>query len=124
MKDRMSYFISYSQNNEDVLLWRALGHIKNGYYIDVGANDPVEHSVTKAFYDAGWNGISIEPLPSFHQAFEEQRPRDVNLAVAAGATDGELTLYDVPAVRGWASPEASVAEIGRASCRERVYARV
>lgn len=114
MKDRMSYFISYSQNNEDVLLWRALGHIKNGYYIDVGANDPVEHSVTKAFYDAGWNGISIEPLPSFHQAFEEQRPRDVNLAVAAGATDGELTLYDVPAVRGWASPEASVAEMHRA----------
>jgi len=110
----MSYFISYSQNNEDVLLWRALGHIKNGYYIDVGANDPVEHSVTKAFYDAGWNGISIEPLPSFHAAFEEQRPRDVNLAVAAGATDGELTLYDVPAVRGWASPEASVAEMHRA----------
>ncbi|MEM8514422.1 FkbM family methyltransferase [Massilia sp. MP_M2] len=114
MKDRMRYFISYSQNNEDVLLWRALGHIKNGYYIDVGANDPVEHSVTKAFYDAGWNGISIEPLPSFHQAFEEQRPRDVNLAVAAGAIDGELTLYDVPAVRGWASPEASVAEMHRA----------
>jgi FkbM family methyltransferase len=114
----MSYFISYSQNNEDVLLWRALGHVKNGYYIDVGANDPVEHSVTKAFYDAGWNGISIEPLPSFHQAFEEQRPRDVNLAVAAGAVDGELTLYDVPAVRGWASPEESVAQMHRAEGHE------
>jgi FkbM family methyltransferase len=103
-------FISYAQNSEDVLLWRALGHIKNGYYIDVGANDPVEHSVTKAFYDAGWSGISIEPLPSFHQAFIEQRPRDVNLAIAAGATDGELLLYDVPAVRGWASPELEVAK--------------
>ncbi|MDY0978202.1 FkbM family methyltransferase [Massilia sp. CFBP9012] len=106
-------FVSYSQNSEDVLLWRALGHVKDGFYIDVGANDPVEHSVTKAFYDAGWRGISIEPLPSFHQAFEEQRPRDVNLAIAAGATDGELTLYDVPAVRGWASPDESVAELHR-----------
>ncbi len=106
-------FVSYSQNSEDVLLWRALGHVKDGFYIDVGANDPVEHSVTKAFYDAGWRGISIEPLPSFHQAFEEQRPRDVNLAIAAGAADGELTLYDVPAVRGWASPDASVAELHR-----------
>jgi FkbM family methyltransferase len=103
-------FISYAQNFEDVLLWRALGHVKNGYYIDVGANDPVEHSVTKAFYDAGWSGISIEPLPAFHQLFMEQRPRDVNLAIAAGASDGELTLYDVPAVRGWASPERGVAE--------------
>jgi FkbM family methyltransferase len=107
-------FISYAQNCEDVLLWRALSHIKNGFYIDVGANDPVEHSVTKAFYDRGWHGISIEPLPSFHQAFLEQRPRDVNLAIAAGASDGELTLYDVPSVRGWASPERDVAELHKA----------
>jgi len=106
-------FISYSQNAEDVLLWRALGHVENGFYIDVGANDPEEHSVTKAFYDAGWRGISIEPLPSFHQAFLEQRPRDVNLAIAAGSANGELTLYDTPQVRGWASPDQAVAELHR-----------
>ena len=34
----MSFF-SYSQNGEDVLLWRALKHIKDGFYIDVGANE-------------------------------------------------------------------------------------
>jgi FkbM family methyltransferase len=107
-------FISYSQNSEDVLLWRALGHVRNGFYIDVGANDPVEHSVTKAFYDAGWSGISIEPLPAYHESFLKQRPRDINLAVAAGAADGELTLYDVPSVRGWASPDQGVAEAHRA----------
>jgi FkbM family methyltransferase len=106
-------FISYAQNNEDVLLWRALGRIENGFYIDVGANDPVEHSVTKAFYDAGWHGINIEPLPVHIDAFQEQRPRDTNLAVAAGSEDGSLTLYDVPAVRGWASPDAAVAELHR-----------
>ena len=98
-------FISYAQNFEDVLLWRALGHIKNGFYIDVGANDPVDHSVTKAFYDAGWSGINIEPLPAFHQEFIKQRPRDINLAIAAGASDGSLTLFDVPSVNGWASPD-------------------
>jgi FkbM family methyltransferase len=107
-------FISYAQNTEDVLLWRALGHIKNGFYIDVGANDPVEHSVTKAFYDAGWSGINIEPLPVHIKDFDEQRPRDLNLAIAAGSQDGELTMYDVPAVRGWASPEQAVAEAHRA----------
>ncbi|HEY1226426.1 MAG TPA: FkbM family methyltransferase, partial [Ramlibacter sp.] len=103
-------FTTYAQNCEDVLLWRALGHVKEGFYIDVGANDPVEHSVTRAFYDRGWHGISIEPLPAFHQALVAQRPRDINLAVAAGAAIGELTLYDVPAVRGWASPERQVAD--------------
>ena len=107
-------FLSYAQNYEDVLLWRALGHIKNGFYIDVGANDPVEHSVTKAFYDAGWHGVNIEPLPSYHQAFREGRPHDVNLAIAAGAADGSITLYDVPAVHGWASSDQAVAEAHRA----------
>jgi FkbM family methyltransferase len=107
-------FISYAQNFEDVLLWRALGHIPNGCYIDVGANDPVEHSVTKAFYDAGWHGINIEPLPAFHHSFLEQRPRDINLAVAAGAHEASITLFDVPAVNGWASNDSAVAAAHRA----------
>ena len=107
-------FLTYAQNCEDVLLWRALGHVQNGFYIDVGANDPVAHSVTKAFYDAGWSGINIEPLPSYHEAFVAQRTRDVNLALAAGAEDGSITLFDVPAVQGWASSERSVAEAHRA----------
>ncbi len=102
-------FISYSQNHEDVLLWRALGHIANGFYIDVGANDPELHSVTKAFYDAGWRGINVEPMPSYRQPFLDQRPRDINLACAAGAEEGEITLYDVPDMNGWASTDAAVA---------------
>jgi FkbM family methyltransferase len=102
-------FVSYAQNFEDVLLWRALGHIKNGFYIDVGANDPEQHSVTKAFYDRGWYGINVEPLQQYQAAFAQQRPRDINLAVAAGAEEGQITLYDVPAVPGWASADAGVA---------------
>lgn len=46
-------FISYSQNYEDVMLWQALKDIKNGFYIDVGVNDPVEDSITKSMYDLG-----------------------------------------------------------------------
>ncbi len=34
-------FISHAQNFEDVILWRALKHVQNGFYIDVGAQDPV-----------------------------------------------------------------------------------
>ncbi len=108
-------FITYAQNFEDVILWRALGHLGQGFYIDVGANDPVEHSVTKAFYDAGWQGINVEPLPSYRDAFAKQRPRDINLAVAAGPENGELVLFDVPDIHGWASPDAAVAAAHQAS---------
>src|SRR5471032_2310346 len=106
-------FISYAQNGEDVLLWRALGHLATGFYIDVGANDPQQHSVTKAFYDAGWRGINIEPMPSYHQVFQDQRPRDINLAVACGAQEGSITLFDTPTVNGWASTDAAVARAHR-----------
>lgn len=107
-------FISYAQNAEDVLLWRALKHVPAGFYIDVGANDPEEHSVTKAFYDAGWHGINIEPMPSYHEVFLQARPRDINLAVACGAAEGSITLFDTPAVNGWASTDAATARAHRA----------
>lgn len=106
-------FISYGQNFEDVMLWRALKHVANGFYVDVGANDPEFDSLTKAFYDRGWRGINIEPVPEYHRRLCEARPRDINLAVAAGAENGELTLFDVPSVRGWASPDREVAESHR-----------
>lgn len=106
-------FISYAQNGEDVLLWRALGHIPRGFYIDAGASDPVEQSVTKAFYDAGWSGMNIEPVPEVFQRLVRARPRDINLALAAGAGDGVVTLFDIPLVEGWASPDPEVAQAHR-----------
>jgi len=117
-------FLSYAQNHEDVLLWRALKDIDGGRYIDVGANDPELHSVTKAFYDRGWSGINIEPMPSYRDAFLQQRPRDINLNLAAGAADGEITLFDIPAVNGWASTDQAVADAHRAHGHDVVEHRV
>ena len=59
--------ISYAQNYEDVILWRALGGLEDGFYLDVGANDPEELSVTKWFYDQGWHGINLEPSEEYYQ---------------------------------------------------------
>ena len=43
-------FVSYSQNFEDVMLWRALKYVENGFYIDIGSQDPVIDYVSLAFY--------------------------------------------------------------------------
>ena len=88
--------ISYAQNFEDVMLWRALKDVRNGFYVDVGANDPVVDSVTHLFYLRGWRGINIEPVPYWHKRLEKERPRDINLQVAVSTVTGRLTLYDVP----------------------------
>lgn len=88
-------FISYAQNFEDIVLHRALADVKNGFYIDVGAQHPVEDSVTKAFYDEGWRGINIEPVTEWFEKLAEDRKEDVNLQVAVGAREGEVDFYEV-----------------------------
>ena len=100
-------FISYAQNFEDVMLWRALKHIEHGFYVDVGANDPVEDSITKAFYDRGWCGINVEPLSTHIQALNDQRPRDINLQCIVSNQPGHIELWESE-VRGWASAHPDV----------------
>jgi FkbM family methyltransferase len=92
----MACFISYAQNYEDVILWRTLKHVQNGFYVDCGAYEPVRHSVTKAFYDRGWRGINIEPIPLLLRQFVEQRPLDINLAVAVSDHSHGASFYEVP----------------------------
>ncbi|WP_428376063.1 FkbM family methyltransferase [Lichenicoccus sp.] len=88
-------FISYAQNFEDVLLWRALGDIGAGFYLDVGAYHPDTHSVTRAFYDRGWSGVNIEPLADAARRLAAARPRDVTLRIALGAQAGDAPFYRV-----------------------------
>ena len=101
--------ISYAQNHEDVLLWRALQHIENGRYIDVGASDPSEDSITKLFYDRGWTGINIEPSVESYEKLCKERSHDINLCCAAGDYEGSITFYDVP-TRGWSTSDREIGE--------------
>ncbi len=88
-------FSSYAQIREDVLLMRALRDVdpQAGFYVDVGAYDPDTDSMTRVFYELGWRGINLEPLPVQHAKFERKRPRDVNLCAAASATRGRLRFF-------------------------------
>lgn len=67
-------FISYAQNFEDVMLWRAFKEVQGGFYIDIGAQDPIVDSVSKAFYEKGWRGIHVEALPGYVKALKKDRP--------------------------------------------------
>lgn len=90
-------FISYGQNHEDVVLWRALQAVPAGRYVEVGANDPTTHSITRAFYDRGWSGLTIEPVPAFAALHREQRPRDRQIEAAVTDAEGaDVTLHVFP----------------------------
>jgi FkbM family methyltransferase len=86
-------FKSYAPLCEDIILFLFLYDIKTGFYIDVGANDPIKGSVTNFFYIRGWNGINIEPLNDKYILLKNKRPRDINLNIVAGQEKGNTTLY-------------------------------
>lgn len=88
-------FITYAQNAEDVVLWRALQRVDRGFYIDVGAQDPIVDSVTKAFYERGWHGINIEPVEYWYDRLVADRPHDINLRMAASDHSGTMALFEV-----------------------------
>ena len=88
-------FVSFAQNFEDVMLWRALGGVKAGFYIDAGAWSPDIDSVTRAFYERGWHGINVEPNPIWHRKLSEKRPRDINLLMALSDRIETLNFYVV-----------------------------
>lgn len=85
----------YAQNFEDVILWRALGTIDHGHYVDVGAHDPDYSSVTRRFYEAGWRGINVEPVDEMYAKLQDRRPEDVNVQVACSDHQHDLTFYEV-----------------------------
>jgi FkbM family methyltransferase len=86
-------FTTYAQNFEDLMLYRALKGVRQGFYIDLGAAEPEMHSVTKAFYDRGWSGINVEPGQSAHARLAAARTRDVNLNIGVWNEKGPLTMY-------------------------------
>jgi FkbM family methyltransferase len=87
---------SYAQNFEDVMLWRALAHVERGFYIDVGAQDPVADSVSLAFYERGWRGIHVEPVPKYAELLRQQRPGDLVIQSVIGDGPAVLTFFEVP----------------------------
>jgi hypothetical protein len=90
---KLSNFTSYYQCLEDLILFSVFYDVKNGFYIDIGAYDPNDISVTKNFYIRGWYGINIEPLPYKYKALTKFRKRDINLQMGAGKIKKNETLY-------------------------------
>jgi FkbM family methyltransferase len=83
----------YSQYYEDYILSYVFKDHEHGFYVDVGANDPDDMSVTKYFYLAGWRGINIEPIPELVEKLNKSRPEDTNKGVAISDKPGELPFY-------------------------------
>ncbi|HHW4678074.1 MAG TPA: FkbM family methyltransferase [Xylella sp.] len=110
----MPDLISYAQNFEDVMLWRALKYVDRGCYIDIGAQSPDIHSMSKLFYEHGWRGIHIEPVQAYADALRMCRPDELVLQVAVSDLAGVMPFFDI-ADSGLSTSEPDIADTHRAS---------
>lgn len=86
--------LSLAQNCEDVILHHILHGVDKLFWIDVGAYDPWNNSVTKWFSLSGrGNGINVEPQEKFYNNLVRDRPNEINLKTCIGDYEGEINLY-------------------------------
>ena len=85
---------TYSQHGEDEFVYKMLSgyDIKDGIYIEVGANQPTAISNTYLFYRQGLQGILIEPDESLVTLLKKFRPRDTVIQSCCGAVSGLVKL--------------------------------
>lgn len=66
---------------------------RRGYFVDVGANDPIDWSQTFHLEQLGWDGVLIEPQPNFAEALRRSRKGRV---YAVGCSSPENSGRSMP----------------------------
>ena len=80
---------------ENSLKEQFFGHVRTGFFVEVGANDPETWSQTFHLEQLGWSGIVVEPQPDLAAALRERRRATV-CAVACSAPENagqSMTLH-------------------------------
>lgn len=87
--------VSFSQYGEDLLvldLLRKRSVVEKGFYVDVGAFDPVRFSNTNLLYQLGWRGINIDTSSEAIERFQRLRSRDINLLYGVASSESEMEV--------------------------------
>lgn len=73
----------YSQFGQDEFIYNSFfKNKKDGFFVDIGASDPVEGSNTLFFEELGWNGILVEPNKFDVEKLRQKRKSPVeNVAI-------------------------------------------
>lgn len=86
---------SYSQAGQDVFVRRILKNKRNGYFLEIGSNDPI--NINNSYIletEYNWKGIMVEWNPSFLNSYKEKRPNSIYSIGDAVKTDYLKLLED------------------------------
>jgi hypothetical protein len=83
----------FAQVNQDKLLLDLVG--PNGYFIDLAANDAKELSNTLALEKHGWNGLCVEPNPTYWYGLSHRKCTVVGALVGGSKEQVEVQFRGV-----------------------------
>tara|TARA_B100000795_G_scaffold263915_1_gene243711 strand:+ start:640 stop:1323 length:684 start_codon:yes stop_codon:yes gene_type:complete len=77
---------SYGFEFEDIEINKYLRNIQNGFYVDIGAFNPIRGSNTYLLFKKGWSGINIDADENSIKIFNILRRKDYNFNYAVSST--------------------------------------
>lgn len=88
----------HAQIEQDLLVYLYFKGKRDGFYIDIGANDGSTISNTMVFEKIGWGGVCVEPLPDTFKELRKNRSCDCfNVAISDTNNDSVEFLKAVGA---------------------------
>ncbi len=85
---------SYGFEFEDITINKYLKNIKKGFYVDIGAFNPIRGSNTYLLFKKGWSGINVDADENSIKIFNILRRKDYNFNYAISSSKKkELKLY-------------------------------
>jgi len=88
------FTISYSMAGEDLIIKHIFGKNKrDGVFVDVGCNNPIQNNNTFKLYLKGWRGINIDGNENLVKKFKKLRPHDINLNLIISDKKREIFFY-------------------------------
>jgi len=96
----------FPQDLEDALKIDFLSALREGYFVEVGANEPQRASQTWELERRGWRGILVEPQPDLAERLRRERNAQVVAAACSRPENGgrRMTLQ-------LAGPHSSMTEV-------------
>lgn len=88
-------FQYYGEINQDQFVVAMTRCKKNGYYIEIGANDPMVHSNTLCLERSlGWRGLMVEYYSGWLPIYQENRPLAIPIIGDSTTIDYHKYLVD------------------------------
>jgi len=113
----MTAIFSYGVENE--LKEQFFGRAAHGFFVDVGANDPVDGSQTWHLERLGWDGVLVEPQRNLAEKLRQRRRAKV-YAVACSSPEnaGKTMTLNLAGIQSSLNPNFFVPDMVRAGASE------